>query len=384
MTRVTAHVLSRDLATNYGELDESFARSWLEELNDCGNGTVSLAADDPDVGLLDYGRVVRFSIDGTPRFAFVVEQIDRRAITAGEEADQSVQTSGRGLLALLADAVVYPERGAGWHPIGETRVFDWTSRYIDDTAWAAPVATNNDGWWLPEGWPDPSADWIWDRPAVVPVPAGDVYFRKEFTVAQDVTATLWVTGDDEQEAWVDGVPIARKEANFDTPTAGVANLRLSAGTHIVAVRGVNLNPLLATMRLTIVAEGGTTPLVHSDTSWKCLGYPATPPGFTVGKMLRHLIDEAQARGALAGWVEQFTDAIDTDSAAWAADETFAFQVGTDYLSVVRQIAERGHDVASAPDSLLLRVWRDGGRGAASGVAFAGAVDLTELSHAGEG
>lgn len=390
MSRITAEVLSSTLGVSYGPLTEGFARRWLDQLNDTGSGSVALNSDDPDVGLIDYGRVVRLAIDGTPRFALVIETIDRKSVDPAEEAGQSVEVSGRGLLALHEDALVYPERGVGWFPTSDVRLFDFTSRYLDTTGWTVPVATplevvNRP---YPEGWPDPSALWIWDRDSSVDgVPVGWVYFRKTFTVAETQNATLWVSADDQSEAFVDGVPIAAQEFLTGQSVAGNATLRLSAGEHIVAVRAKNLNALKATMALTIVGDDGATVLVHTDLTWVCLGYPPAPPGFTVGKVLRHLHEEAQARAgvALAGWTRSFTDTADSDAVAWATDETFAFPVGRDYLTVLREMVERGHDVgASVTAPLTLHAWRDGGRGGASGVTFAAGSNLTALQHAGEG
>lgn len=390
MSRIAARVLSRTLTVDYGPLDDSFDRGWLDEMDDAGSGQVSVALDDADLSLVDFGRVVQFRLDGAAVFAALIETVERASVAQGEEAAQFAAIGGRGILAQWEDAVVYPEGGPGWSPTSEVRLFDFTSRYLDETAWTVPVVTPLEtvGRPYPEGWPDPSAQWVWDRDSSVDgVPLGWVYFRKSFAVAADVNATLWVSADDQSEAFVDGVFIAGQEFVEGQSVAGSATLRLSAGTHVVAVRAKNLNELKATMALTIVGDDGATVLVRTDTSWLCLGYPPAPPGFTVGEVLILLLAEAQARSgaALPAWTTSFSASDDSDAVAWVADETFSFPVGRDMLTVLREVAERGHNVAcSFASPLTLHAWRDGGRGSATAVAFDAAVDLTALTHSQEG
>jgi hypothetical protein len=112
----------------------------------------------------------------------------------------------------------------------------------------------------------------------------------------------------------------------------------------------------------------------------CDAYPTSPPGFTPGAIIRILLEEAQARGALADVTLGFTDSVDSASASWPVSPDVVFRVGLDGLSMLRQLAETYVDALMAPDALRLDAWGYGTKGVASGVTFDAAVNLTELVH----
>ncbi len=96
-------------------LGDSFDRSWTSELNGTGAGTLSLMADHPalvlEPALFAAGNLVRLSLDGVPRFVFKIEARGRRIVGKGEDAARAITVAGRGALALLEDAAVYPAGG---------------------------------------------------------------------------------------------------------------------------------------------------------------------------------------------------------------------------------------------------------------------------------
>lgn len=103
-------------------------RSWLDELADVGSGSFQVHVDDdtleahPD--LLDYGNVVRCYLDGVLRFAWIIEDARLTGVSDGEDAGLWWTVSGRGALARLEDAAVYPAGGLAGEAIrqfaGET------------------------------------------------------------------------------------------------------------------------------------------------------------------------------------------------------------------------------------------------------------------------
>lgn len=383
--RIIAHVHSSDYQTWHGALLGSWGKSWNDLLNDGGAGAVNLALTDPDIAHIVEGRLIRFDLDNVARFTAVIERIHRQAVAQGEEHDQVVNAGGRGHIALLEDAVVYPELGAGWEPSSELRYFNYASKYIDVSAWATPVDTplSLDPVWDPEGFPDPGAGHIWDRLTNnVGVPAGDCYFHSTF-VSGDQIVSVHAHADDLAELWIDGVFVgAVTNVGASAPVMMSVPVRVSAGTHTIRVKATNLNDLKATFRMTVMNEDHTTVLRHTDaTNWKVLAYPAAEPGFTVGKMVRHLLAEAQVRGALAGWGRSFTDTRDADGVAWPTNQAFFFRTGLDYLSMLRELSEK-HDVdfAARPNGLALRLWHNAGRGAPTAVAFTPGVNITDLAH----
>lgn len=105
---------------------------------------------------------------------------------------------------------------------------------------------------------------------------------------------------------------------------------------------------LALLEDAIVWDDGTTSTVREFSGTKA-GALAT------------LIDEAQARGALANLTYDFDAANDSDSNAWSDDEPVKFNVGMTLLDVVRAIAKTGIEFKMTPDSgsFILSAYRDG-------------------------
>ena len=71
-------------------------------------------------------------------------------------------------------------------------------------------------------------------------------------------------------------------------------------------------------------------------------------GMTKAAILIALIDEAQARGALANLSYDFTAVLDSDGAAWTDSETYKLNVGSSLLDMVRQFARTGIDFDILP------------------------------------
>lgn len=371
------------------ELDEAFGRSWQDVHNGEGTGRVLLADDDPDLAAVAYFDVLRFELDGATRFAAVVERKARASIAAGEEVDEVTEVTGRGVAAVLEDGVVYPERGLDLYPFGDTRVFNFAAADLDDTGWAAPIETTIALYGRnPVGWPDPAAVFLWDRPQLVDGDglAGDMYFRHAFTAVAGMTAEVWIDADDEYDLWLDGLPLLSDRFTPDTSgTPEKARVSLSAGEHLIAVRVANLNNLKGGLILTVLelaADNTTVGVVTNtgSTGWKGLAYPAAPPGFTPGAVIRLLIDEAQARGALAGVTTSFSDGADTSGAAWPITADLAFPVGADLLAVLKQLAETYLDWHMTPN-LRLDAWAE--RGSTSTAAFTAGTNITSLDHEGQ-
>lgn len=374
-------------------LDESWERSWRHPLSDAGSGSVKLQNDDADMAACVLGNIVRFELAGAPVFAMVVERHDVAAIAAGEEADEATIVSGRGTMALWQQMVVYPEVALTTEPFWDNRRFDFTSALLSDAAWPAAIVTPTEvdgaGDCIischPPNWPDPTAEHIWDRLAgsAVSVPVGTVFFRKSFSVAVDTPVELRAAADDAYEVYVDGVPIVADGPVYLGQSKS-SRFRLSAGTHLIAVRATNANALKASMVLTVMTIGADgnpgTVVVNSGADWKCLGYPASPPGFTPGYIIRRLLTEAQARGVLTGMMTSFTDSADSAGALWPTTADVAFRVGLDGLAMLAQLAETYIETEMSPTSLTLHAWVRGTKGAASAVALARGVNLMSLSH----
>lgn len=138
---------------------------------------------------------------------------------------------------------------------------------------AAPASTA----WVASGFPDSSAYWIWDRTthtADSTLPAGDCYFRKNLTGTTGA-ARIYKCSDDNSDVYLNGtlVPITSSISAVHS-----ADVTLT-GDDWLAVKGTNLGDEAGVLIAVYALSGGTptTLLVHTDSTWDCVGYPAAPP-----------------------------------------------------------------------------------------------------------
>lgn len=380
--RISVHVYDRANAAPVVELEDRLAGAGFQDvMADAGTGKTALANDDADLALVGYGDVLRFEIDGVFEFASRVEIIGRADVSPEEEAGEATELAGRGTLAIFENGIVYPDSTGSI--FSERRVFNFASTDLEDSAFgpvlstsilSGPVGGISTGV-APRGWPDATAEkiWIGYPPATGFATPGDVYVRRWFTLVTGGTFRLSWTGDDAHELWLDGVLLGRSEVPFGFLETTTVDVRLSAGVHLLAMRGTNGAPtddgsgneawLLATLQ-EIDADGSLgNVIVHTDSSWVGVGYPADPPGFTVGEVLRILLEEAQARGSLLAVSFAFSDAVDSGGRAWGRRADLAFEIGRNLLLVLRQLADEGlvERYRMRPVGLVLETYVEAGQ-----------------------
>ena len=151
----------------------------------------------------------------------------------------------------------------------------WTEPGHPQIGWVAATdvaAYGASPWGTLSGWADSGARWIWDRPSTSTAPAGDVYFRKAFTLAAPAALNLSVAADNAYVVYLDGAAVL----TGDGPVAAkTIPLTLAAGAHQLAVRAANTDSGSAGFLLTLRQPDGTV-VVRSDGSWKVSGYPGAP------------------------------------------------------------------------------------------------------------
>ena len=394
-----------------GFLTEDRARTWRDVLNDVGSWSLSVPRDSPDVALLVEHRWVKFELDGVAVFGGRVGPWRQATIVDGEEAAEDVVYSGPGGLAAFADAIVYHHLDTDeLEKLSTVRTFNFAACDYTDwntAAWGNAVEVWQQGSGLspygydvPEGWPDPGAYWIW---GTVDVPGGggpdgtrqaigDCYFRTTFSIGQADDVMIYITADDGYELWIDGVFIDGRTEAFMWRRVNQIPLHLDAGSHTVAIKGTNIaRPVASTngagvlFAMYSVSAGGelNTLILHSDSTWKRLAYPAAPPGMTAGEILTSLIDEARARGSIAVWWYQFSDTVDSNGQGWDVEIEIAFQVGETYLDVLRKLAERYVDVEVDWEQVDLKVYVKGGIDDHPAVVLTVGVNITDLNHDGD-
>ena len=173
MSEITASIYDGAApATLIADLEDSTDRKWLHQLNDSGSGSLRIHAQDAvlaaNPGILSYGNIVRLALNSIDRFAFIIEARTISPAPPGEEVDRWWTISGRGVLALLEDGVVFTEAPVEGS-LARQRAFDFTAIAYDDSSWSAATqisrqddaAGRHHGY--PREWPDPLAYWIWSR-----------------------------------------------------------------------------------------------------------------------------------------------------------------------------------------------------------------------------
>lgn len=398
-------------------LDQSFERTWQDQINECGSGSLKILNDDADYSSIQMGDLIRFSVQGYAAFTMIARDWQIDTLVEGEEADELTTISGPGILSVLDEAVVYPSRGVGVTPIETDRVFNWTSPDYDDTDWPTAISISDvisaqalfpgspTGWpYLPFGHNFFGADVGVSTPIIGPpgasnrtAPIGACFYRGSFTTGDDAFVTICVTADDAADVYIDGQLILQVGGVDQTAVTNPA-LWLTAGTHNIAAFVTNLpapgqadptdyNPTgLAIAGYSANAAGKPVWLLFTtDDTWKVCAYPPAVPGMTPGEVIRHCVTEAQTRGSLTGVTLNFDDDVDSAGNAWPNVTDISTKVGTDYLTFFREISATYFDFWMEPASLTLWAWAKDTRGVASGVTLAATTspatsNLASLTH----
>ena len=407
-----------------------------DTLNDVGSGSFALQLDDADAALLVPGTEVRAFLFGESVFSFPILQQPRiRYIDQSEEAGQTKQASGRGRPALLDMAAVYPKGLPGsaatsldltvnaqhriysfaspdfpnagtwinayqqvrsgdlWKPEGPdgrtyrfvpieyTTVIDGSENIVETVEVPAP-----------NGWPVPDAYWIWGQADSTPL--GKNFFRKDFNVSTETSVAVIASADNYFTLYLDGSPlIGDDEVLGGWKDYRRVDVNLTAGQHTIGVVGINapfnngvtgINPAAVVVAIApLDANGDVVPpaIVQTDSSWKSLAYPAVEPGWTPGQIMIDAIDEAQARGALAGFTYDFNAENDSLGNPWPFVPGFSVAVGASLLTMLKGLTEAGWiDWRVKPGGKLLQMFNQSAIAINSGITYdvTGDLDTQEV------
>ena len=239
-------------ATYQGTLTAALSSEFVDEYNAPGAGTVTVPLDSADAALLVKDAVVRVIYRDEVRFAWFVETRERTIADNGNQ--YTLTASGRGLLAWLEDAVIYPQGGladflapdrpfnyasapGGWRSSGNYQAALGV-QWKDDT-------TSRDG--LPVRWKDPTAQWIWRTNPETVVQRGTVnWFYRDFTLSSPARVKFYASCDNAMDVYLDGQQIM-SSSDFDQEAASFTQMarftiRLGEGTHTLAARVRNDKP----------------------------------------------------------------------------------------------------------------------------------------------
>jgi hypothetical protein len=111
------------LTTMLATLEGARGRAFTDLFNEVGSGVFLLSVADPKAtaAILTSGNLVKVRIGGTHRFAYWIENPKKLAASPSGEAGEFWSIGGRGAVAMLERAIVYPP---GWPtPSGTTHSF---------------------------------------------------------------------------------------------------------------------------------------------------------------------------------------------------------------------------------------------------------------------
>lgn len=386
---VTVKVYESDNATLVGEIvPGQFASAQGAHIPLKGAGTLVLLRiwdsptnglePNPALALIEDKRLIRFTGDfGT--WTMEVEDSSDVVVSPEKEAGELVTIKGRDwLTARTAKASVHPDAGYGVLPWVPDRFFNVAADRLRDDDPAGPqgvwpFAVNTppdyDGANLfgrPEGMVNTDPQWLWSEDSTTSVPGGVCYFRQRFTLATTQDVYFEFAADDEGELWVDDVQVTAIEGVYKGGCV-TAVLKLSAGDHLVAVVGRNLNALRAgvTASWWSVSDGMPDTMLGELTESACrvLAYPTDPPGFTPPESIRLVVDENQTLGFLLGVICNFTSASDTAGAAVTEVTDLSCRApDTSVLTFLQMVAASYLDIDGQPTNLKIDCWIRGTRG----------------------
>lgn len=384
----------RDWTNPVVTLDQSFSRTWQEQLGEAGSGSVTVLNDDPDLALVRDGDVIRFELYGEAAFSCVVTGREKTTIAPGEEHDETTTLTGPGLLSWITSSMlIYPARqpppmihGPAFdryiqgEPIEEDRVFSWASydQLVDNDLYGGTVGLGPMPDPLPEGWPEGEvANRIW-------VPQGDltgsVYFRMGFsTSAPSCEIYLHTPLMDPVKAWLDGSLMYESEGgpdNGDVGTIGGSLSDLGVDEHVLCVRVDHVGgpAWLAVLGLGIDDEGEFIgPIMGTADTWLAVAYPLAPPAVTAGAVLQAVIGEMNARRYNPQLGVGFTTETDSDGNPWPPLPEVTTKVGTTVWAFLQEMADYV-EVWMGHNPNVLYAWVAGGRGSERNVTLHGPTD----------
>jgi hypothetical protein len=396
---VEARLFDAANSTQVAALSGAYDVQWQDVRNGLGNFSFKLALADADFPSLSFGLTFRGLINGTAKWAGVIEQFKPVPVDAGMEDIEAVEVSGRGLLQQLAEcavlqaptAVAAPPPGAVAElspPIDE-REFEWYGLDFDDSDgasaynWVASteLATMGESSavfpGLPAGMPAIGAKWIWTGSGTTEYRL----FRQWVSVSAGPLCLDFASED--AGVYINGRRFGTNSAyqekqrvEFEATSSGYILLAFEARIGVVAGGGQGL-----VWNLTVGPEGAT--VATSGSACYVYSQASSTPNMTVGGvMLAMKADHA----ALTGWTFDFTATAATDSASLTATSGIPLRIGDDSVfDALLQYSDVYADFDVAATGKTLKIWNKGDHDVASALALvvgnstAGAADPTTVN-----
>ncbi len=396
---VEARLFNAANTTQVAALSGAYDIQWQDVRNQIGNFSFKLALADSDFASLTFGLTFRGLVNGTAKWAGVIEQFKPVPVDAGTEDIEAVEVSGRGLLQQLAEcavlqaptAVAAPPPGAVAElspPIDE-REFEWYGLDFDDSNgasaydWVASTELATMGETssvfpgLPAGMPALGAKWIWRG-------AGTSEYRLfRQWVSVSVGPLCLDFASEDAGVYINGRRFGTNSAyqekqrvEFECTVAGYILLAFEARIGVVAGGGQGL-----VWNLTVGPEGAT--VATSGSACYVYSEPSSTPNMTAGgTMLAMKADHP----ALTGWTFDFTATAASDAASLTATSGIPLRIGDDSVfDALLQYSDVYIDFDCAATGKTLRIWNKGDHDVTSSLALvagkstAGIADPTTVN-----
>lgn len=363
------------------------------QLSEVGAGRFAIDRAHPKAtpDILARGNLVKIKTGGVYRGAFWIEEPEEILTSTQEAAGELVKVAGRGSLAYIEQAVVYPpvwpvqpgefvsashgaNAEAGATTISISKPAGLTS---GDVMIAAIAFVGGSSKTI-----NPPLGWKEFRRVNYGTTIGTSYFRKAATTSEpssyqwaftsttgavgNIVALRNVTPDQTQYGFAatsQGSGTAITNPSVDVPIVDGVLLTFStatAGTGMTPPAGMTeatddaqrTNRVMESAYLVGPALGETGDLVATNSTsaaWigSTLFIPSTASldvefgGDTPGAILATLIDRAQARGALPDLSYDFSSTVDSQGQPWPDTHELTFHAGTTLLDVFRQLVALG-------------------------------------------
>lgn len=425
-SEITGEIVARaDMTTALATIDERVSATFQEVLNDNGSWSATFLNDDVALDELGGNRFINFFVRGVLAFTGMCEQW-RKTIAAPEEESQQVTVwQGGSHLDVLAEVVVYTDLRLGIEPTPENRVFNYASVFYQavgadvadpSVTWVTAtevcdVATAQSSWaqgivpWDPEFAPGRetfckilwASDGTTDQATI-----GTCYFSQVHNFLVAGHHRFMFACDNVGELNLDGMLMATAEAGGpgEFTNHSTRDVYISAGLHVISGWATNLP--LSQLPPTGLNPGGFAWIVYevdengqlgdaiaeSNNTSVMVEYADEPPGMTPGMVLWRLITEAQGIEypevfvrsdnatptsdyiAIADLVMTFDPLYDSNGNLWPVFSDISVRVGTDYLTVLRELAAEEYiDFSMNPGTLELNAYIHGDRGVSIPIDF---------------
>lgn len=385
--------MGANAATMIATMEAAFDGAYQEQISEVGSGQFSLLRSDDKntAAILAKGNLVRVKTGGVYRGAFWIEEPTEKLTSTAEAAGEIVQVKGRGALAYLERATVYP-------PVWPTQPVTFRSAsHGNNSVAATTVQCNKPGTLVsgdcmvavvaflggsdkaitpPLGWRAVNREdegnalgvAVFQKTAGSSEPAS---YKWAFTNATKASVNIvaLANASSDYTEWVSSSTSAGSGTSIKHPSVSVGVVDGALLTFAGATAGTNVTPPTGYTEATEDQYPSNSIILEAAYSlWPSLGdtgdktstnttsgtwiglhiyIPSTASndavfaGQTPGAILSTLIDRAQDRGAIPMLTYDFSATADSMGNPWADTFDLTFHAGTSLLDVWRNLVALG-------------------------------------------